>query len=201
MKLIGLCGQSGSGKSALCAELVKRGVVCIDCDEITKSVQKKGSACVAELAAAFGRGILLPDGSLDRRRTARIAFADPEKTALLNRITHRYVLEALKNKLKEYQAEPFVVVEAPTLFESGLDQACDYRVGLVSKSSEERIVARDRLSKTAARERLARQQTEAFLRAHCELILENDGDLSALSELAEDLIRTVRTEVCHEDLD
>lgn len=195
MKLIGLCGNSGSGKSELCRVLTRRGVTCIDCDALTRAVQGKDSPCVNELVRAFGRGILLPSRELDRGKTARIAFSDPEKTKTLNAITHKYILEALRKELEKHRDKPFVVIDAPTLFESGLDQSCDYVVGLVSEKNAERLKARDRLDDEGIKTRLMRQHDDAFYRAHCDLVLENNADMGALDALADQLIRAIQTEV------
>lgn len=196
MKVIGLCGGSGAGKSAFCEALSRRGVVCIDCDEIAHSVQEKGSPCFLELCEAFGGEILFPDGALNRQALASAALSDEEKQKTLNRITHRHILKELRRRLKALGEDTeFVVVEAPLLFESGFDRECDLVVALLSDQKEARIIERDRLAAKDARARLSAQTDDAALREMCDICIENDGALLALEQAAEELIATVRREV------
>ena len=97
MRVFGITGGSGSGKTTVSDIFRRLGAEIIDTDKIARSVTEKGSECLKELADAFGNGIILPDGSLDRRRLASIAFADKEKTALLSEITHKYIKSPLEN--------------------------------------------------------------------------------------------------------
>ena len=120
MLIIGLAGGSGSGKSAFCEILSRRGVVTVDCDEISHAVQEKGTGCFLELVERFGGEILFPDGNLDRKALASIVFSDEEALSDLNRIMHKHILDALRRRLSEFSdTQRFVVVEAPVLFESG----------------------------------------------------------------------------------
>ncbi len=197
MKVIGLCGQSGSGKSAFCEVLARRGISCIDCDEITHQVQEKGTACFLELVEHFGGEILLPDGNLDRAAIASIVFSDEEQLATLNEIMHKHIFHVLHGRLHELsaQGERFVVVEAPVLFESGLWQECDLIVALLSERNEERIIDRDHLSAKDARARLSAQMSEEELIERSDFVIRNDSALLHLEEEAERLISFVEQEL------
>ena len=122
--VIGLTGQTGAGKSTVSRVLADCGIPVVDCDRLAREAVKPGSECLLQLVRAFGRKILRPDGSLDRAGMAAMAFPDPEKLAVLNRITHKAILQLLKNRLKELEAagQSLVVIDAPTLFESGADR-------------------------------------------------------------------------------
>lgn len=192
MLIIGLAGGSGSGKSAFCEILSRRGVATVDCDELSHAVQEKGTGCFLELVERFGGEILFPDGNLDRKALASIVFSDEEALSDLNRIMHKHILDALRRRLSELAAtEPFVVVEAPVLFESGFDAECDLVVGLLSERKEERIVERDRLTAKDARARLDNQLSDEELEEKCDLVLYNDSALLHLEEEADRLIRYV----------
>ena len=196
MKVIGLCGGSGAGKSAFCEVLKGRGVCCIDCDEVARSVQVKGSGCFLELVEAFGGEILFPDGELNREARAAAVFGDDERVKKLNSITHKYILRELKKRLKALEeTEPFVVVEAPLLFESGFDRECDLVVALLSDQKEQRIIERDSLAAKDARARLGAQTDDESLREMCDLCIENDGALLALEQAADELLNVVSREV------
>ncbi|MBQ2731158.1 MAG: dephospho-CoA kinase [Clostridia bacterium] len=192
MLIIGLAGGSGSGKSAFCEILSRRGVATVDCDELSHAVQEKGTGCFLELVERFGGEILFPDGNLDRKALASIVFSDEEALSDLNRIMHKHILDALRRRLSELAAtEPFVVVEAPVLFESGFDAECDLVVCLLSERKEERIVERDRLTAKDARARLGNQLSDEELEEKCDLVLYNDSALLHLEEEADRLIRYV----------
>ncbi|MBP3685867.1 MAG: dephospho-CoA kinase [Clostridia bacterium] len=192
MLIIGLAGGSGSGKSAFCEILSRRGIVTVDCDELSHAVQEKGTGCFLELVERFGGEILFPDGNLDRKALASIVFSDEEALSDLNRIMHKHILDALRRRLSELAAtEPFVVVEAPVLFESGFDDECDLVVGLLSERKEERIVERDHLTAKDARARLDNQLSDEELEEKCDLVLYNDSALLHLEEEADRLIRYV----------
>ena len=99
--VIGLTGQTGAGKSTVSRVLADCGIPVVDCDRLAREAVKPGSECLLQLVRAFGRKILRPDGSLDRAGMAAMAFPDPEKLAVLNRITHKAILQLLKNRLNE----------------------------------------------------------------------------------------------------
>jgi len=153
-RIIGVTGPSGAGKGLFCSYLAEWGCTVIDCDKIARTVTKRGSDCLAELAKAFGAEILTKDGRLNRRKLASIAFSDPKKTELLNQITHPPILKIIDDKIKK--AKSTVALDAPLLFEGGLDAVCD--IVVVIEADEEtrldRIMARDRLTREAAVTRL-----------------------------------------------
>ncbi|HAZ97461.1 MAG TPA: dephospho-CoA kinase [Treponema sp.] len=179
MKLIGLTGGSGAGKGYVCAEFLRQGIPSIDCDQIARAVCEAHSPCLQELTDTFGTQILLEDGSLHRRKLAEIAFPDPEKCAKLNQITHKYILQACEAAiLKAKNAGiPVLILDAPTLFQSGLYQRCDFLIGVLAEYKIRllRIIERDRLSEKAARERLDAQLPDAYYMAHCNAIIQNNG--------------------------
>ena len=143
--VIGLTGQTGAGKSTVSRVLADCGIPVVDCDRLAREAVKPGSECLLQLVRAFGRKILRPDGSLDRAGMAAMAFPDPEKLAVLNRITHKAILQLLTNRLKELEAagQSLVVVDAPTLFESGADRLCGAVVSVTAPEAFrlERILA------------------------------------------------------------
>lgn len=189
MKVIGLAGASGSGKSVFCEALARRGVATVDCDEITHAVQEKGTPCFLELVERFGGEVLFPDGNLNRGALSAIVFSDAEALSDLNRIMHKHILDYLHRQLFDYAAtEKLVVVEAPLLFESGFDRECDFIVCLTSSHKEERIIERDKLLARDAKLRLENQLTDEQLREKCDWVIENDSALLHLEEEADRLI-------------
>ena len=124
MKLIGLTGGIGSGKSTVASLCRERGWRVVDADGIARDVVKPGKPALSELAAAFGEEILLADGSLNRKELARRAFADKEHTELLNSITHPRIQEETQRQFATARGDgcDFAVYDMPLLVDNGLDK-------------------------------------------------------------------------------
>ena len=153
-KIIGVTGPSGAGKGLFCSYLAEFGCTVIDCDKIAHSVTKKGSNCLAALVKAFGTEILTKDGRLNRRELAKLAFSDPQKTEMLNAITHPAILKIIDDHIEK--AKSTVALDAPLLYEGGLDKICDV-IAVIDADEEtrlNRIMTRDHLTKGDAAIRL-----------------------------------------------
>lgn len=195
MLVIGLTGPSGAGKGTFAGFLP---FPCLDTDKTAREVVEKGMPCLAELCDAFGRDILLPDGTLNRKALGALAFSDKEKLAVLNRITHRYISERVAAWLEKCRrnGESAAVIDAPQLFESGEDALCDVTVAVLSRSENRlsRIVARDGITEDYARARMASQKSDDFFRTHCTFIIENNGSEEDLRRSAAELTRKILAE-------
>lgn len=185
MLILGLTGPSGAGKGYVCELFARYNVPSIDCDAVSKSIYLPGAPCTLELAEAFGRDILSSDGTLLRRELAQRAFSDPASTQKLNRITHPHILAALEEKIAVFASQntQALILDAPTLIESGLHRRCD-RVICVSAPQEirlSRILQRDRLTLQQANTRIHAQPPMASYRAASDFEIVNDGtqDLEA----------------------
>ena len=183
MKVIGLTGPTGAGKGEVGRMLAQKGALIIDTDRIAREVVAPGQPCLAELAAAFGEDILQKDGTLDRAALAGKAFAFPETAAMLNRITHPHIIARSLDILKSGTAA-VGVIDAPLLFESGMDSLCDTTVAVLAPAvmRKRRIMARDGIDETRALERMNAQPDEEFYRTRAAHILVNDGDTAALHD-------------------
>lgn len=200
MKVIGLTGGSGSGKGYVSKLFETAGVPVLDTDRVSRQVTSPGSQCLAELVRRFGSGILLPDGSLDRRGLAALAFADPESTAALNAITHRHILAYARDWLGRRRAEGYAaaIIDAPLLYESGFDAECDAVVAVVADRELRiaRILARDAITRVQAELRLSRQHDDEFFRAHADFVIENNygehnPDGGALERRVREILRAL----------
>ena len=180
MKIIGLCGGSGSGKTTASRYMEKLGAAVIDADRVYRELCVPGSPLMAELTDAYGDIIVLPDGSLDRKKLAEIVFADERKRAELNAITHGHIKAETLSRISAYEKAgyPAVVVDAPLLFEAGFDRFCDITVGITAPRELRisRIIARDGITQKAAEARIASQMSDDELRARCDRIIENNSD-------------------------
>lgn len=176
--IIGLTGQTGAGKSTVSEFLNKKGFFIIDCDEVSREVTKKGSDLVLKLADAFGKEILDDDLSLNRAKLASVAFSSREKTELLNSITHPVIFKALEGKIKQ-NGDKTIVLDAPTLFESGAYRLCDKIISVICSEEKrlERIVKRDNLSLDQAKKRINAQFDNDFYTKKSDAVIVNDGDI------------------------
>ncbi len=175
--VVGLTGQTGSGKSTVSRILTDCGIPVIDCDRLAREAVEPGSECLLQLVQAFGAKILQQDGSLDRANMAAIAFPDPEK------------LEMLVSA-----GETLVVVDAPTLFESGADEFCSIVISVIAPESlrYERILERDHLEPESAKRRMGAQKDDNFYTGRSDYVLVNDGSVKVLEERTRQLVRILQ---------
>ncbi len=179
--IIGLTGQTGAGKSTVCVFLSKMPFCIIDCDKVAREVTEKGSETLLKLADAFGKDIITKDGSLDRALLASRAFETPEQTQLLNSITHPAILDDIKAKIAASNCEN-IILDAPTLFESGADKLCDRIIAVLCDENKrkDRIISRDNLSLEQADLRLSRAKSNEFFAERADCVIYNDGTLDEL---------------------
>lgn len=193
MKIIGLCGGSGSGKGTVAKILKERGCVHIDADLVYHGLVSGPSRLMDNLVSEFGEGIRRSDGGLDRKSLGAIVFGDctKNKQRLLNEVTHKFVIEEFRRLIAEYDSRGVdsVIVDAPLLFESGFDTECD-KVICVTAPLEfriERIVKRDGISREMAEKRIATQLPDDVLVKKCDFSIINDGDEAKLRQRVLDI--------------
>lgn len=195
MKIIGLCGGSGAGKSIASSAIYALGGVSIDTDRVYRELCVPGSLCLDELAAAFGEGILTSAGELDRPTLAELIYGDAEKRMLLNSITHKHIKSRTEALIEKYRTEgkSAVVVDAPLLFESEFDKLCDVTVGVTADVAVrvKRLASRDGIDEATAKKRIAAQLSDERLAEFCDFIIENNEDTSALYEKAYSLYESI----------
>ena len=193
IKVIGLCGRSGSGKGYVCERFHSRGIPSIDTDKVYRDILgRRDSECLSELTLEFGEGIL-KDGSLDRRALAQIVFAkgNEKKLERLNEISHKHILKETRSMIDEYSKKGVgaVIVDAPTFIESGFHRECDTVISIISPASLriERIIARDGLTRERAEARILAQKPNEFYEKHSHYVLTNEGDAEEFLKKAKEL--------------
>jgi dephospho-CoA kinase len=184
MRVVGLTGGIGTGKSTVSTMLRELGATVIDADEATRAVQARGSDGLRQLAEEFGPEILAPDGDLDRQRLAEIAFRDPEARQRLNGIVHPLVRQWMAERQREAaeRGDPVVVMDIPLLFEARGSGAFE-TVLLVYAPEDvqlDRLVRLRGMGEDQARARIAAQMPIEEKRALATHVIENTGDLEAL---------------------
>lgn len=195
MKIYGLTGSSGAGKSTAAAYFLPYDFGCVDADAVYRKLCVPGSTLLGELQTAFG-DILNIDGSLNRPALANIVFSDPEKLKTLNTITCSHIWAESQHEFHRLERHNItqVLFDAPTLFQVGLDVHCHAVIGVIAPREVRiaRIMARDGLTEQAAAARIDAQPDSDFYRKHCDFILENNGDNKALKAQVDALCHTLQ---------
>lgn len=189
MKIIGITGASGSGKTTICQILNKRrDIKIIDTDKMAKEMTKAETEYFSEVKKTFEKdNILLEDGSLNRPRLAQLIYRDENKLKALNRITFRHLIPQIVREIKNVSKDiKIVVIDAPLLFEAGLDKYCDCTVALQVPETLKisRICKRDQISKNRAKERLKIQKKNDFYAQKADYVMVNDEN-TTLEDLEE----------------
>ena len=199
MKVIGLCGGSGSGKGTVAEIFSVFGIPSVDTDKVYHELTSKKSDCLDALVSEFGEKILTEDGALDRKILSSMVFGDDIaaiRRQTLNKITHKYVLERTREILRYYEemGAKAAIVDAPLLFESGFDKECDIIIAVVSDLNVrvERIMMRDGISEMAATLRVKTQLPNDYLSSRADYVIENSGSLDeverSVTEIAEKIL-------------
>lgn len=183
--LVGLTGQTGAGKTTVSTLLAARGFAAINADAIARAVVEPDTPCLRALTRVFGQRILHPDGALDRPRAAALIFGDSAAKQSWQAIIFPYITKAIRAEAERLAAagKRIILLDAPTLFESGIDRACNAIVSVTAKPAlrSARIMQRDGISAEAAKTRMNAQYSEQFFRQHSDFIIENNGDETALT--------------------
>ena len=177
MKIIGITGSSGSGKTTVAKILSEElKAKTINADEIVRQMQIEGTKYYEEIVRAFGAIILEKNGDLNRKKLAEIIFQDESKKEKIDNITYEYVVEEIKVKLKEIK-EKYIIIDAPLLIESKLNEICDIVIAVVSDKEDQikRICKRDDIEEKNAKMRIQAQKDNEFYKTNADYIVENNG--------------------------
>src|SRR5215471_1652269 len=178
MLKVGLTGGIATGKSYVLGQFRRRGVACLDADELAHGVTSAGTEATAAIAARFGAEILSSDGSLDRKKLGPIVFADPAARRELEAIVHPAVHRAIAAGIRGFEllGDPLAIVDVPLLYETGAEKGFD-RV-IVTACTADRQLARlvERgLTADAARQRLDAQWPTEKKAARADFVVRTDG--------------------------
>jgi len=189
-KVIGLMGNSGSGKSTVARYLEEKGAYVIDADEISHEVCEPGQPGLAAVKERFAPYFFNDDGSLNRRRLGRVVFEDKRELRKLEDILHPLILKRVKELMEEHKDEDLIVIDCALLVKTGLSYMAD-EVWLVKADMDtkiNRICARDNLTFEQATNRLRSQESDDDMVRHADYILMNDGTKEMLIEQAEEYL-------------
>ncbi len=177
MKIIGLTGLTGAGKSTVAQKLMAYGCYHIDADKVAREVINNNENVKNKLKERFGDDVINEDGTTNRPLLATRAFADEESTNDLNAITHPAVTEEIKSIIKDMEEIGYrgVIIDAIALFESGEDSLCDFTVAVIAPKDIrlQRIMKRDNITEEKALERINAQKDESFFTKKADFVLWN----------------------------
>lgn len=191
VRVIGLTGGIGTGKSTVSRFLADLGAVILDADKVGHEAFKPGTPAWQDVVATFGKGVIAPSGEIDRKKLGAIVFGNPEALSRLNRIMHPRMFDMMKAQIEEYrrQGKDVVVLEAAILIEAGWDKLTDEVWVTVAPESTV-------LTRISSRSGLREEETLARIRAqlpsmervkHAQVVVDTDCTLDELRARVKDL--------------
>ena len=177
MKIIGITGSSGSGKSTVSKIIANElDADLIVADNVVKQLHEPGEAYFNEIVSVVGKEYLNKEGKIERRKLANLIYNNEEIRNKINELTNTYVVEEIKKQINNSNKK-YVVMDVPLLIESKLKDICDFTIGVVADYNLQiqRICVRDILTKEEAIARLKIQPENDFYKNNVDFIVENNG--------------------------
>lgn len=212
MKVIGLTGGIGSGKSTVSNYLIQQGYHVLDADLIAREIVLPGSETLIQIVSEFGEEYLSQDGSLNRKKLAELIFRDETKKLRLNAIMHDKITEIILQRILQFKEESNILrskkipgleqkrnvifIDAPLLFEVGLDRSVS-EVWVVDTEEEvriQRIKARDDLDQEEIKRRILAQMDREESLKRASHVLDNSGDRDKLYRQINSLLEQIPME-------
>lgn len=177
MKIIGITGGTGCGKTTALNELERRGALLIDCDAVYHRMLETDRPMLDEIEKYFPGAVI--DGKLDRKALGAVVFTDEEALRDLNIITHRHINLEIRRILREHAMNggTLAAIDAIELFSSGLAKRCTATIGVIADREVriDRIMRRDGISREYAMMRVNAQRPNEYFIQKCSHVLENNG--------------------------
>lgn len=192
MKLLGITGGIGAGKSTVTRIFSDLGATCIDADVLAREVLEPGQIGYQKVIEVFGDGILQADGRIDRKGLAKIVFQKKEKLAQLNQITHQEVFKRMEEEIKRAKTQ-IVCLDVPLLFTSEFPFHCTKTIAVLAPLSVrmDRVVKRDHSTEEDVLARIQAQLSDNELRNLADYIIINDGSLTDTKKQVQEIYQQV----------
>ena len=195
MKIIGLTGGIGTGKSTVAQFLAELGAVVIDVDQVGHQALKPESRVYQEIVNTFGEQVLAPDGTIDRRKLGKIVFANPGDRTRLNEIIHPAMHQMVMARLEEHRRQDarVVVLDAPLLLDAGWAQSVDevWVTTAAESTVLERLRERSSMSAQKVQARIHSQLPSEERIKQADVVIDTDCDLNELKNKVRQLWRRV----------
>ena len=156
---------------------------------MARRLSKKGTNYVVDIIKVFGKDIVDEEGELKRRKLAEIIYSNDEMRKKLNNCTFKYIKKEIEKQINKLSSDIVAIIDAPLLFESGLNKVCDKIIGVISNRELQldRIVARDNIDFEDAEKRLNAQQSNEFYIKNCDDIIENNNNFLSIENNVEEI--------------
>lgn len=180
--IIGITGNSGTGKSEISKLLAEKiNAKIINADEVVKELSENGNEYYEKIVELFGSSIL-NNNKLNKPQMAKIIYNNKEKREELNKLTYKYVVEEIKKRAKNSDYKN-LIIDAPLLFESGLNKICNITIGVIANMDNkiQRICKRDNIDEETALARLKIQQEDKFYIQKSDYIIKNNGKINEIN--------------------
>ena len=178
MTILGITGGSGCGKTTALKALEERGALVLDCDAVYHELLCSDPEMISELAYAFPSAV--SSGTVDRSALASLVFSDEQALRTLNQITHRHVIQCVRERLQDFAMSGgrVAAIDAIELFSSGISQICKFTIAITAPEELriQRIMQRDGISRERALARIRAQKPNAYFESLADLALDNTGD-------------------------
>lgn len=199
MIVIGLTGGIGTGKSTVSDYLRKKGCIILDADDISRKMTEAGMPALSIIKNVFGDEVINSDGSLNRHKLGDIVFNNRDKLQKLQQIITTEVVDNINRNLSQLQSEhcdKIVVIDAPLLFECGMENIADENWLVISEMSVriKRVKERDNLSEEQIIARINNQMSQEDKEKLSDYVLDNSGSLQQLYEQIDDNLERLKDE-------
>jgi dephospho-CoA kinase len=187
--IIGLTGGIASGKSESAKYFESLGAYAIDADGIAHELTAKGMPALDELVKNFGADILFSSGDLNRKKLANIIFSDEKARLKIEEILHVHIISRINKTISQNIKKYNIVIDAPLLFEVGLDRICD-KIVVVWVSYDiqvERLSLRDKLNADQVKKRISSQMSMGEKVEFADFVIDNSDSKEDLKKRVNDL--------------
>lgn len=199
MKIIGLTGGIGSGKTTVAQMITKLGYPVVCADKLAHDAISIGSPAYKLVIERFGKEILATDKSIDRKKLGEIVFKDDAKRLHLNNIIHPVVIQKLQTSIQQSKNsnKNVLILDVPLLYEEGLDTLC-HQVIVVYATEEqmiERVMKRSNLSKDEIQDRIRSQLTIDSKKSRAHYVVHNTGDLAQTESEIQEIFQSIEKSI------
>lgn len=196
MRVYGLTGGIGSGKSTVARLFREEKIPVVDADRISREITSPGKPAYIEIVGRFGEEILSPDGRIDRKMLGAIVFANPGMRADLEAITHPRIVEGMREALSALASEgyPVAIVEAALIHEKEPQGIFDAVIGVRCgrEPQVERLMRRDGIPREQALRIVSSQMDPEKKALASDYVIDNSGDLAGTRAQVRALAKTLR---------
>ncbi|MBE5039683.1 dephospho-CoA kinase [Ructibacterium gallinarum] len=183
MRILGITGGIGAGKTTVTQMFVRLGADAVDADQISHEIMLPNGSAYFPVVHAFGKNILNADGTIHRKKLADIVFQNEKQLQLLNQITHGCIFEEMQRRIDRSKAS-LLCLDVPLLFSSDFPIRCDKTLAVIAPENcrIQRVMQRDSCTRKQAEQRICRQLSDTEFTALADFCIVNDGSAEKIWE-------------------